>query len=218
MVLDMNEALLLEPAASGSAGAFSWLGLSRITKATGRVAEFAPATLCLVAVLVAVWCLERVLSGQVHGGRVVGYMAFGALPNAEIIGRGDPAQLWRWVSSGLVDNRTSLLHIAGNSLALMVVGSVIERLYGRLVMLSCLALGVASGSLVWMVASALDLVAEPDSTFGPSAGICALVGIMLVFGYRERHHLVRAQLPTPHVCGEIGHAHVQKFPHPPGPA
>jgi rhomboid protease GluP len=74
-----------------------------------------------------------------------------------------------------------------------VVGSLIERLYGRLTVLACIAIGVAAGSLTWMVASALDLVAEPDYTIGISAGICALLGIMLVYGYRERHHLSRAR-------------------------
>jgi membrane associated rhomboid family serine protease len=158
-----------------------------------RVIDAAPAALWVVAGMVAVWFLERALSGQVHGGRTIGYLAFGGLPNASIVGRGDPGQLWRWVSSGLIHDRSSPLHLVANSLALMMVGTVIERLYGRLVMLTGLALGVVAGSFTWMVASTLGFAAEPDYTIGLSAGVCALVGMMLVYGYRERHHLAQAR-------------------------
>ena len=151
------------------------------------MADSAPlATAGVVVALVVVWFLERALSGQVHGGRTIGYLAFGGLPNADIIGRGTPAQLWRWVSSGLVHDRTNPLHLVSNSLVLLMVGSVIERLYGRLMVLSCLALGVVAGSLTWLEASALGLAAQPDYTIGLSAGICALIGVLLIYGYRER--------------------------------
>jgi rhomboid protease GluP len=186
---DMSGALL-EPIDSRSVKAVSWRGPSAIRRGTRRVADAAPpVTLCVAASLVAVWFLERALSGQVDGGRTVGYLAFGALPNADIVGHGDPSQLWRWVSSGLVHDRSNPLHLVSNSLVLTMVGSVIERLYGRLVVLTCLVLGVVAGSLTWLEASALGIAAEPDYTIGLSAGICALVGIMLVYGYRERHHL-----------------------------
>jgi rhomboid protease GluP len=167
----------------------AWRTLSAIRATAARM----PATLCLVAIMVAVWFLERALSSQVHGGRTIGYLSFGALPNADIIGRGDPSQLWRWVSSGLVHERTSPFHLIANAGALLIVGSVIERLYGRLAVLGCVATGVAAGSLTWLSASALGLAAEPDYTIGLSAGVCALVGMMLVYGYRERHHLQRGR-------------------------
>ena len=188
---DMSN-VLLEPVVSRSVAGVSWRGLSAIRAGANRLIEAAPATLCLVASMVAVWFLERALSSQVHGGRTISYMAFGALPNADIVGRGDPSQLWRWVSSGLVHDRINPLHLVSNSLALIMVGSVIERLYGRLGVLAGLALGVVAGSFTWLVASDLGFVAEPDYTIGLSAGICALVGMMLVYGYRERHHLERA--------------------------
>jgi membrane associated rhomboid family serine protease len=184
---------LLEPADRAWVRAVSWRVRSAIATDTIRLARVAPATLCVVASIVAVWFLERALSGQVHGGRTIGYIAFGGLPNAAIAGRGDPSQLWRWVSSGLVHDRSNPLHLVSNSLALIVVGSVIERLYGRLVVLSVLAVGVAAGSFTWLTVSALGLAAEPDYTIGLSAGVCALVGIMLVYGYRERHHLSHAR-------------------------
>jgi membrane associated rhomboid family serine protease len=179
--------VLLEPLASRPISAVSWHGPSAVRRGTSRVTDTAPlATVGVVAALVVVWFFERAFSGQVHGGRSIGYLAFGGLPNADIIGRGSPAQLWRWVSSGLVHDHNNPLHLVSNSLVLIMVGSVIERLYGRLVVLSCLALGVVAGSLTWLEASALGLAAQPDYTIGLSAGICALIGVLLVYGYRER--------------------------------
>jgi len=179
--------VLLESLASRPISAVSWHGPSAVRRGTSRVTDTAPlATVGVVAALVVVWFFERTFSGQVHGGRTIGYLAFGGLPNADIIGRGTPAQLWRWVSSGLVHDRTNPLHLVSNSLVLLMVGSVIERLYGRLMVLSCLALGVVAGSLTWLEASALGLAAQPDYTIGLSAGICALIGVLLIYGYRER--------------------------------
>jgi rhomboid protease GluP len=182
--------VLLEPIAGRPAGAASWSGPSAIRRVTVRASDAAPlATVSVVAVLVVMWFLERALSGQVHRGLTIGYLAFGGLPNAEIIGRGGPSQLWRWVSSGLVHDRGNPLHVVSNSLVLIMVGSVIERLYGRVVVLGCLALGVVAGSLTWLEASALGLAAQPDYTIGLSAGICALIGVLVVYGYRKRGEL-----------------------------
>jgi rhomboid protease GluP len=138
----------------------------------------------VVACLVGAWFLERGLVGQIHGTATIGYLAFGALPNAHIIGRGSPDQWWRFVTDGLVHDQTSPLHVAADSAALIMVGSVIERLHGTLLLLSTLVLGVVAGGLSWMVASALGFAAAPDYTAGCSAGICALVGMVLVYGYR----------------------------------
>jgi membrane associated rhomboid family serine protease len=184
--------LLLEPIAVRPSGAVAWSGPSAIRRVTSRASDAAPlATLCVVASLGVVWILERVLSGQVHRGLTIGYLAFGGLPNAGIVGRGDPSQLWRWVSSGLVHDRSTPLHVISNSLALIMVGSVIERLYGRVALLACVALGVVAGSFTWLEASALGLAGEPEYTIGLSPGICALIGVLLVYGYRRRGDLSR---------------------------
>lgn len=154
--------------------------------------------------LVAIWLLEDALATQVHGGRRVGYMAFGALPNVTIAGRGDPSQLWRWVSSGLVHMRGNPIHLIGNTVALLLVGWQIERLYGRLVVLGSVALGIAAGSLAWLSASSLGLVPQPEYTVGVSAGICALVGLMLAYGFRERHQLSKRRARSMQVKAGIG--------------
>lgn len=154
------------------------------------------ATWAVVLLLVAVWLIEKALIGQVRDGRAIGYLSMGALPNADIVGKGSPDQWWRFISSALQHDRRNPLHLAVNVFALLMVGPVIERLYGRLVMLSALATGVLAGGISWLAASEIGFDAMPDYTIGCSAGICALLGIMLVHGYRKRaalgHHESRA--------------------------
>jgi rhomboid protease GluP len=180
---------MLDPAVIGAPVRGGGPLLSPGQRVSSRLREFvrtAPATLGVVACLTAVWFLERALVGQVRGTRTIGYLALGALPNADIIGRGSPDQWWRFIGSGLIHDRTNPLHLVSNSLALLMVGSAIERLYGRVVFLGTLSLGVVAGGISWLLASELGFAAEPDYTIGCSAGICALVGMMLVYGYRHR--------------------------------
>jgi rhomboid protease GluP len=144
------------------------------------------------------------LSGQVHGTRTIGYLAFGALPNADIIGRGNPGEWWRFVSSGVLHDRSSPVHLAANCAALVLVGTVVERLFGRLLLISTLVLGVVAGGITWMVASAEGLVAAPDYTVGISAGICALIGMMLVYGHRAGPSLDRVHARWMKAGGLLG--------------
>jgi rhomboid protease GluP len=182
--------VLLEPLAGRPPGAVSWSEPSPLTRVTSRASDAAPlATVGVVAASVMVWFLERSLLGQVHRGLSVGYLALGGLPNADIIGRGNPSQLWRWVSSGLVHDRGNPLHLVSNTVVLLMVGSVIERLYGRLAVLACLSVGLVAGSLIWLEASALGFASQPDYTIGLSPGVCALIGVLLVYGYRKRGEL-----------------------------
>jgi rhomboid protease GluP len=164
----------------------------------------APATFLLVAVLVAMWLLERALVGEVRGGRSIGYLAIGALPNADIVGRASPDQWWRFISSALEQDRTNPLHLMVNGSALIMVGSAMERRYGQLVMLATLVLGVFAGGATWMAASALGFAAVPDYTIGCSAGISALIGMMLVYGYRERATLGRREADSMKAQATLG--------------
>jgi rhomboid protease GluP len=180
---------------------------ARPRQLAGCIAQQATAarvTLLVVAFLVGVWLLETALSGQRHGTRTIGYLAFGALPNADIIGRGNPGEWWRFVSSGLLHDRSSPVHLAANSAALILVGSVVERLFGRLLLISTLVLGVVAGGITWMVASAEGLVAAPDYTVGISAGICALIGMMLVYSYRAGPSLDRVHALWMKTGGYLG--------------
>src|SRR2546421_10402964 len=109
------------------------------------------ATLGLITLIVAIWFAERALIGHVYSGRTLGYLGFGALPNAPVSGRGSPDQWWRYVSSALVHDKSNPLHLAVNCCAVLVAGRLVERLYGSLVMLATFVITAAAGALVWVV-------------------------------------------------------------------
>ena len=155
----------------------------------GRVRGWARArlvTLTTVGLLVAVWLAERSLIGLHRGGRTIGYLAFGALPNASVVGRGSPGDWWRYVSDALVQDRGSLLHLGVNVAILLLVGPRVERLYGRRGCLATMALASAAGGLVWIGWSSLGLVALPDYTLGASAAACGLIGLLLAYAWFDR--------------------------------
>jgi rhomboid protease GluP len=197
---------LLEPAEPGTltmAGGSRAIGDELFSRLRATLAS-APATFMLVGLLVTVWLLECAVIGQQRNGHTIGYLTIGALPNADIVGRASPDQLWRFVSSALEHDRSSPLHLLVNVSALVMVGSVIERYYGQLVMLSTVVLGVIAGGITWMAASALDIAAIPDYSIGCSAGISALIGMMLVYGYRERASLGRDQTDSMRAQATLG--------------
>ena len=141
--------------------------------------------ICLIAGLVAVWGFEHLVIGQVRGGRRIGYLAFGALPNTTV-GRGSPHQWWRYVSDALVNDVTTTVNLWVNGVLLLVFGGHVERLYGRRICLATLAVASASGGVAWMVWTALGLVATPHYTLGASAAACGLMGLLLAFAWRAR--------------------------------
>jgi len=184
--------------AGASSGRASGSALASAAGARGRAgalrarAGSASATLALIAALLVVWSGERVFIGQIHGGRVLGYLAFGALPNGTVAGRGSPDQWWRYVTSALVHDRTAPLHLAVNIAALALVGPRVERLYGKLVFVAGFALAAAAGGVTWMAWSALGFVPLDDYTAGASVGVCGLLGVLLVYGYRTHPGTERA--------------------------
>jgi rhomboid protease GluP len=140
----------------------------------------AAATWTLVAAMVAVWCLEQAVAGQVHGGRLIGLLSLGALPNVSVVGRGGSTDWWRYVSSALLHQ--SPLHLAGNGIGVLVVGTMVERLYGRLVTLATfIVTAVAAGGL-WVAASSAGWVPLGTYTVGASASLCGLIGLLVMFG------------------------------------
>jgi membrane associated rhomboid family serine protease len=152
-----------------------------------------PVTWSLIASMVAVWALEGALLGQVHGGRAIGYLSFGALPNVTVRGSGGPGDWWRYVSSAFLHE--SPVHLLFNSVALLVVGVRVERLYGRAVMLATFALAAAAAGAVWIAASALGLEELGDFSAGASGGLCGLIGLLTMFG-RLRRGSVDRRLAT----------------------
>jgi membrane associated rhomboid family serine protease len=141
------------------------------------------ATWSIVAVLFAVWLAKLAVMGQVHGGRPIGFLSFGALPNVPVAGRGSPADWWRYVTAPLVHG--SWLHVLGNCSALLLVGRHVERLYGRIVVLTTFVLAAAAGSFAWMAASSLGLSLSDQFSIGASGGVCGLIGLALMCGRVE---------------------------------
>ena len=142
-----------------------------------------PVTLLLVGLLLVTWVAERALIGRQVGAKQIGYLAFGALPNAVVAGRGSPADLWRFVGAALVHDETVPIQIAVNVAALFVVGSAVERLLGRAPLIAAVVLGSIVGNATWLVASSLGYEAVPEYVLGASTAICALVGLLLVQAY-----------------------------------
>jgi rhomboid protease GluP len=153
----------------------------------------APVTWALVGSMVAVWALERAVLGKVHGGRPIGYLSFGALPNVTVRGSGGPGDWWRYVSSAFLHE--SSVHLLFNTVALLVVGVRVERLYGRVVMLGTVVLTAAAGGAVWIAASAVGLEELGDFSAGASGGLCGLIGLLTMFA-RLRRGSVDRRLAT----------------------
>ncbi len=87
---------------------------------------------------------------------------------------------WRLLTVALVHG--SPMHLFFNAYALLTLGALVERLYGRARLGVVLAAGTAAAtaaSLVWTRAPAV----------GASGGIFALVGALLVLGLRRRSAL-----------------------------
>jgi membrane associated rhomboid family serine protease len=145
-----------------------------------RAAEPAVATWSLAGILLAVWLIELTFMGQVHGGRRIGYLAFGALPNVTVPGRGSPGDLWRYLTTELLHQNR--MHFVINAAALLIVGRRAERLHGRLVVLATFAISAAAAGLAWMTASSLGLSALDQYSIGASGGICGLAGLLLLHG------------------------------------
>jgi membrane associated rhomboid family serine protease len=156
--------------------------LPRLAAGLGLWTKHRVAPLSLIAFMLGVWSLERVLIGHVHGGRPIGYLAFGALPNATVVGRGSPDQWWRYVTNALVHDKATLLPLGINAVGLLVVGRWVEQLYGRLVFLATLPAATVAGGIAWMAWSALGLAAMPGYTQGASAGVCGLIGLLFMYG------------------------------------
>ncbi|MGI9241022.1 MAG: rhomboid family intramembrane serine protease [Verrucomicrobiales bacterium] len=90
-------------------------------------------------------------------------------------------EAWRLVTCGLLHG--GLLHIGFNAMAFLNVGAVLERFYGRAILLLTFFLSVLGGSL------ASQFLMPETSSLGASGGIMGLVGFLLVIGLRYRGEL-----------------------------
>jgi membrane associated rhomboid family serine protease len=75
---------------------------SRDLTTTVRTPQPAIATWAIAGILLAVWPLEQILIGMVDGGPPIGYLVFGALPNAMVAGRGGSGDWWQYMTTEFV--------------------------------------------------------------------------------------------------------------------
>ncbi len=127
----------------------------------------APATSCLLAALVAAF----VASG-LHPDLVGRF--------AKVSARVRAGELWRLFTASFLHG--SLVHIAVNGFALSTIGPTVERLYGRVPFLLIFLLGGAAG-----FAASTAFIQQPS--LGASAGLFALLGVLLGYAVRARRRI-----------------------------
>ncbi len=93
-------------------------------------------------------------------------------------------QFWRlWTSVFL---HGGLMHIGFNTVALLYLAPTVKEVYGgNKAMVAFLLTGVAASlvSLIW------SLVAGGGVSIGASGAVCGLIGLMAVWGHRDRTHI-----------------------------
>jgi rhomboid protease GluP len=89
---------------------------------------------------------------------------------------------WRLFTASFLHG--GAVHILVNAIALTAIGPTVERLYGRVALVGTFLLGGAVG-----FAASTAFVEQPS--LGASAGIFALLGVLLGFALRQGHAIPR---------------------------
>ena len=139
-----------------------------------RMRRLPPATLGLLAMLVAMFALE-VSSGALTSS--AGIIRAGALTRAGV----QAGEWWRLVSAVFLHGSSE--HLIGNAIALLVLGMVCEHAFGRV---QFLFLFVMSG----LAGSAVSLLLSPGPSVGASGAIFGLQGAAIVLVRRHRERLI----------------------------
>lgn len=132
------------------------------------------ATYAFIVIWIALFLIERFVA--LPGN--LGLIKMGALIN-------EPPfrdEWWRYVASAFLHDNSFFLHVGFNSLAMFYVGSLVEQLYGRLILVATFLLTAVVGSLVWVGAHLLGVAPEIGVTVGASGGICGLFGLLVMIG------------------------------------
>jgi len=93
----------------------------------------------------------------------------------------DQGQLYRLVSAAFLHADT--LHLLLNAVSLVVVGRVVEAVFGRVRMLWVFLISAMSG------ATASWLIGRTETSVGASGGVFGLLGAIVIFGWRHRDDL-----------------------------
>ncbi|GEM_PF-779045 len=156
-------------------------------------------TWLITIVTVAMWCLtayhtalaagahsfrsiiENVLSGAQNGDVLV---AYGAKDNSLILA----GQYWRFITPIFL--HANLLHIGLNMLNFVILGVLIERIFGHLRFL-----------LIYLLTGVVSIIASfyfspQDVSVGASGAIFGMVGAYSIFIFMHRHAFRRGGIPT----------------------
>ena len=121
-------------------------------------------TLAIIAVLSAVFAVEAAMDALDTPETLV---AMGALARPAVVA----GQYWRMITATLLHG--SLAHLAGNAVALYILGMVGEHAFGRAQFLLLYAASAVAGSL-------LSLIASPGPSVGASGAIFGLQAAAIV--------------------------------------
>ena len=160
----------------------------RVLVATPRL------TYVLVGVFVGIFLIENTVinrySAQSYGD--LGYLGSGALIFGESEFGQNGSDWWRLLSTaflhvpGGIGVTTYLsVHLLVNCYSTVVLGRIVEPLYGRLMMLATFVATAFAASLVSVAAASLGLPGASFGTVGASGGLMGLLGLLLVLGRRQ---------------------------------
>ncbi len=93
----------------------------------------------------------------------------------------DQGEIYRLVSATFL--HADALHLLLNTASLIVVGRVVEAVFGRVRMLCVFLISAMSG------ATASWLIGRTDTSVGASGGVFGLLGAIVIFGWRHRDDL-----------------------------
>ena len=142
-------------------------------------------TMIITAVIIGITLL-------LTGMRLIGYDVFasaifiGAYYKTFVLANNE---YWRLITTGFI--HIDIFHVLMNSIALINIGSFIERLYGTKRFLIILINGIFFGTFFVFAAEGNNLVV------GISGGLYALLGVMLVYLYESglmRQPMIRVQI------------------------
>ena len=123
--------------------------------------------LVCVGAFAASWWMGRGLD-------VLTLVCCGAKDRELMVGAGE---WWRLVSAGFLHGH--VLHLGANVFALIVLGPLVERLWGTMRFLLIYLVALAAGTLV-------SVAATPGVSVGASGAICGLFGALVVFATVHR--------------------------------
>jgi rhomboid protease GluP len=146
--------------------------LSRRLDFERRMDRAPRATLVIIGVLVAVFALEVAMDALDTPQTLV---AMGALSRPAVVA----GQYWRMITATLLHG--SVGHLAGNAVALYILGMVCEHAFGRAQFVLLYAASAVAGSL-------LSTIASPGPSVGASGAIFGLqaAAIVLFRAHRDR--------------------------------